>query len=108
MGIPITDDTCLYILQFADHQVLVAGEKEDLEYMTRKLKEEYGKWGLDMNIQKTKYLCVEMEQTHLIAGNDKFESCSDYKYLAMIFDKTRTERKKIQKVKIEPEMSYEA
>ena len=29
----------LYTLQFADDQVVLAGDKDDLEYMMRKLKE---------------------------------------------------------------------
>jgi hypothetical protein len=32
--------------------------KEDLKYMTRKLKETYENWGLDINLNKTKYLCI--------------------------------------------------
>jgi len=42
MGIPLKNST-LYTLQFADDQVVLAGEKEDLEYMTCKLKETYEK-----------------------------------------------------------------
>jgi len=38
MGIPLENIT-LYTLPFADDQVVLAGDKEDLEYMTRKLKE---------------------------------------------------------------------
>jgi len=38
MGIPL-ENTTLYTLQFADDQVGLAGDKEDLQYMTRKLKE---------------------------------------------------------------------
>ena len=56
MGIPL-ENTTLYTPQFADTQVVLAGDKEDLEYMTCKLKETYEKWGLDMNLNKTKYLC---------------------------------------------------
>ena len=56
MGVPL-ENTTLYTLQFADDQVVLAGDKEDLEYMTCKLKETYEKWGLDMNFNKTKYLC---------------------------------------------------
>ena len=40
MGIPL-ENTTLYTLQFADDQVVLAGDKEDLEYMMRKLKENY-------------------------------------------------------------------
>jgi hypothetical protein len=44
MGIPL-ENTTLYTLQFADDEAVLAGDKEDLEYMTRKLKETYEKWG---------------------------------------------------------------
>jgi len=37
MGIPL-ENTTMYRLQFADNQVVLAGDKEDFEYMTRKLK----------------------------------------------------------------------
>jgi len=57
MGV-LLENITLYTLQFADDQVVLAGDKEDLEYMTRKLKETYDKWGLDMNLNKTKYLCI--------------------------------------------------
>jgi hypothetical protein len=29
-----------------------------MEYMTRKLQEEYEKWGLTINLEKTKYVCM--------------------------------------------------
>jgi hypothetical protein len=35
--------------------LVLAGDKEDLGYITRKLNETYEKWGLDMNLNKTKY-----------------------------------------------------
>jgi hypothetical protein len=54
MGIPL-ENTTLYTLQFVDDQVVLAGDK-DLEYMTCKLKETYKKWGMDMNLNKTKYV----------------------------------------------------
>jgi len=37
MGIPL-ETTTLYTLQFTDDQVILAGDKEDFEYMARKLK----------------------------------------------------------------------
>jgi hypothetical protein len=52
------DNTTIYTLQFADYQVVMAQNKEDLEYMCQKLKEEYSKWGLTMNIDKTKYMSL--------------------------------------------------
>lgn len=40
MGIQLTDRP-LYTLQFADDQVVIANDKYDMEYMMRKLIEEY-------------------------------------------------------------------
>jgi len=51
MGIPVENIT-LYTLQLADDQVVLAGDKENLEYMTCKLKETYEKWDLDLNLIK--------------------------------------------------------
>jgi hypothetical protein len=53
-GIYNVDNTMIYTLQFADDQVVMAQSKEDLEYMCRKLQEEYSKWGLTMNTDKNK------------------------------------------------------
>jgi hypothetical protein len=54
MGIPIGEQT-LYTLLFADDQVIVAADAEDVSYMTRKLKQKFTKWGLEINMSKTKY-----------------------------------------------------
>jgi hypothetical protein len=42
MGTPIGEQT-LYTLLFADDQVIVAADAEDVSFMTRKLKEEFTK-----------------------------------------------------------------
>jgi len=57
-GIQISDDRTLYTLHFVDDQVVIAQDKEDLEYVTRKLLKEYEEWGLLVNRSKTKYLCI--------------------------------------------------
>ena len=44
MGIPI-HNTYVYSLNFADDQILLAQDHDDMEYMARKLKEEYEKFG---------------------------------------------------------------
>ena len=49
---------------------VLAVDKEDLEYMTRKLKETYEKWGLDMNFNKTKYLCIGGTHNNLKLDKD--------------------------------------
>lgn len=81
MGIPMENDT-LYSLQFADDQVILAQDYEDLQYMTRKLIEEYSKWGLEINITKTKYMNIGGIQQNLeLEGNLQIEIVDEYKYL---------------------------
>ena len=57
MGLEI-QDTTIYSMLFADDQLLTAQDFEDLEYMTRKLIEEYELWGLKLNVTKTKYMAI--------------------------------------------------
>lgn len=96
MGVPINNRT-IYTLQFADDQVLIAQEKEDLEYMTRKLREEYEKAGLYINIDKTKYLCIGEHTNNMqLDNNDTIEGCDNYKYLGVTIDKTGRDEKEIR------------
>ena len=43
--------TTIYLLLFADDQLLIAQDYEDLEYMTRKLIDEYELWVLKLNVK---------------------------------------------------------
>ena len=43
---------------FADDQLLIAQDYEDLEYVTKKLIDEYELWGLKLNVKKTKYMAI--------------------------------------------------
>jgi hypothetical protein len=63
------DNTLIYTLKFADDQVVMAQGKEHLEYMCRKLQEEYSKWGLNMNIAKTKYMSLSTDTNYLEVDN---------------------------------------
>ena len=51
MGLEIQDMT-IYSLLFADDQLLIAQDYEDLEYMTRQLIDNYELWGLKLNVKK--------------------------------------------------------
>jgi hypothetical protein len=53
MDIPI-QNTYVYSLSFADDQVLLAQDHDDMEHMARKLKEEYEKWGTCYKFRKKK------------------------------------------------------
>ena len=48
----------IYSMLFADDQLLIAEDYEDLEYMTRKLIEEYELWGLKLNVKETKHMAI--------------------------------------------------
>ena len=84
MGI-LLNDSILYTLCFADDQIILAQDYEDWEYMTRKLIEEYNKWGLEVNLKKTEYMCIGGEQQNIILEQQQQEikHCQKYKYLGM-------------------------
>ena len=82
MGIPAASDTTLYTLCFADDQIVAAQDAEDLEYMSRKLIDEYEKWGLHVNIRKTGNMVVGGDQNELIMeGEQRIKGCTEYKYI---------------------------
>jgi hypothetical protein len=49
-----------------------------MEYMARKLKEKYKKWGLAINLEKTKYVCIgEGEEILKFDGGEKTKPCTE-------------------------------
>ena len=78
MGVTVGDDT-IYSLLFAYDQLLLAEDSEDLEYMTRKLKEEYEKWGLKINMEKTKYMAIGDKSKDLVLedGQGTIKVCNE-------------------------------
>ncbi|XP_030751615.1 uncharacterized protein LOC115879109 [Sitophilus oryzae] len=98
MRLPVDDDTTVYILSFADDQAVVAQDIEDLECMTRKLNEDYEKWGLELNIKKTEYVCIGRQQQNLrIVTGQVIRHCSSYKYLGIKISKDGREICKAEK-----------
>ena len=53
-------------LQFTDDQIILAQNKDDLERMTRKIKEEYEMWLLTVAVDKTQYMCIGSPQRNLL------------------------------------------
>ena len=70
-----TDNNTMYTLCFVDNQVLIAQEYGDINYMACKLIEEYQRWGLDIDVNKTENLCVGGEQRNLTLENGKEIIC---------------------------------
>jgi hypothetical protein len=56
-------NTHVYSLKFADYQVLIAQDHDNMEFMARKIKDEYEKCGHTLNLEKTKYISVGEEVT---------------------------------------------
>ena len=81
MGVTVGDDT-IYLLLFADDQLLMTEDYEDLQYMARKLKEEYEKWGLKINMEKTKHMAIGDKSKDLVLedGQGTIKVCNDYIY----------------------------
>ena len=75
------DDDILCSLLFADDQVIVAEDEEDINYMYRKLEEEYEKWGLEINLDKTQYLTIGTHGHDLQTDKGIIKHTTDYKYL---------------------------
>ena len=47
--------------------------------MTRKLKEEYEKWGLAINLEKSKYVCIgEREEILKFDDGEEIKPCTEY------------------------------
>jgi hypothetical protein len=88
MGIPI-QNTYVYSLTFADDQVLLAQDHDDMKYMARKLKEEYEKWGLNINLEKTKYVCMgEGKEILKLEGGEEIKPCKEFTYVGTKIDQS--------------------
>lgn len=83
MGIPIGNDY-LYTLHFADDQVICAQDEHDAQYMLNKLTDEYAKWGLDINVNKTEYMVVGAKGQNLNVKGQNIKCVERYKYLGTL------------------------
>jgi len=76
---------------------MTQSKEEDLEYMCRKLQEKYSKWGLIMNIDKTKNMSLSTGTNHLELDNGDINTgCTEFRYLGSIFTKDRRDTKNIR------------
>lgn len=95
MGIKI-DTSYIYTLLFADDQVVLASDADDANYMVRKLHEEYKKWGLEINFEKTEYLVVGSKGDDLYMDKNIIRVCREFRYLGSIFTQSPTCDKDIE------------
>jgi hypothetical protein len=88
MGLEI-QDTTIYSMPFADDQLLIAQDYEDLEYMTRKLIDKYDLWGLKLNVKKTKYMAIgdTSRDLQLEDGKGTISHVNEHTYLGVRINK---------------------
>ncbi|KAF2886445.1 hypothetical protein ILUMI_19728, partial [Ignelater luminosus] len=91
----MTDDSCLITLLFVDDQVLIANDKNNADYMFRKVSTEYEKWGLKINMDKTEYLRIgDQEDPKLEIRHIK--ETKEFKYLGSIISQEEASTKDTQ------------
>jgi hypothetical protein len=83
MGLKIEGNCYVHNLLFADDQVVIIREAEDVNYMGRKLEEEYEKWGLKMNHGQMEYLGTDNSEELQINGNT-IPTVKQFKYLVLV------------------------
>jgi hypothetical protein len=60
-----------------------------MEYMARKIKEEYEKWGLTINLEKPKYVCMgEGKEILKFDGREEIKPCIECTYLGTKIDQS--------------------
>ena len=65
----------------------MAQDHDDMEYMARKLKEEYEEWGLTISLEETKYICIgEGKESLKLEGGEEIKLCRERTYLCTIID----------------------
>jgi hypothetical protein len=89
MGIPI-QNTYVYSLNFAGDQVLLPQDHDDMEYIVRKLKEEYEKWGHSINKKKLNmYACTgEGKEILIFDAREAIKPCTECTYLGTKIDQS--------------------
>jgi hypothetical protein len=94
MGVQLGRDY-IQTLLFADDQVVLAEDEEDVEYMLRKLIEEYDKWGLEVNTEKTQYLVVGRNGRDLNVNGKIIKNVEEYKYLGVTITSNGSDKKDV-------------
>jgi hypothetical protein len=72
-----------------DYNQYLVQDYDDMEFMARKLKEEYKKWRFTMNLEKTKYICIEEEKESLkFDSGEEIKLSTECTYLGTKIDQT--------------------
>ena len=82
MGIKV-DDINIPTILFADDQVVFAEDQQDMVYMLNKLIEEFKKWGLQVNTEKTKYMHIGGVGQDINLESGVIKHVDKYEYLGV-------------------------
>lgn len=82
MGIQI-DNRPIYTVLYADDQIVVAEDQQDMQYMLAKLTEEYNKWGLQLNMEKTQYMVIGGRSENIELESGTIKNTDTYDYLGV-------------------------
>ncbi|XP_049767877.1 uncharacterized protein LOC126101230 [Schistocerca cancellata] len=83
----IVEESTIFSLHFADDQIVLAKDENDLTYMIRKFKEEYNKAGLKMNMKKCDYLAAGTENVNnLEVDGEAIVGVEKAKFLGVLFN----------------------
>ena len=80
IGIDV-NEKCTYTQQFVDDLVIDGQDKDNLDYMTRNIYEEYEKLGIKLDTGKAKhnnYVCRRLQQYNTARGLGKIIPCNEY------------------------------
>jgi len=70
-------------------------DEKDSSYMIRKLHEQYKKWGLYINYDKTEQLVIGREGNDMVLGPNNSRDCVRFKYLGVMLTKEGTSNEEI-------------
>ena len=62
MGVPIEENKFLLSLNYADDQVIIAQDADDLEFVFKRLYKPYKERGLTINFNKTEFIAINTYQ----------------------------------------------
>lgn len=96
MGIRL-ENTHLYTILFADDQIVIAEDQQDMSYMLNKLIEEYNKWGLEVNTEKTQYMVIGGKGEDIELESGTIKNVAEYEYLGVTICEDGRDDKDIRK-----------
>ena len=95
MGIKIGDKHLIHLL-FADDQVIMTQNKEDLKHVIEEALKACKRWGLKINFKKTERMTTGIEENFFIDGL-KIKMVQAFQYLSSILEQDGSSAMEIEK-----------